>query len=551
MRAIHKFTVNAALLVTALLLWLAGPSCYQIQPPSPPPLPPTPSHQEDTTPPETTLTRLPAEKISYNNITFEWLGDDDSTPTAELTYSYFLEGYDPDYSPFTSDTSKTYADLPAGSYTFYVKARDSASNVDPSPAMVKFVVEIPKPEPEKEGAFIPVPSHLLIVPGGEVNHIAVTYNNVVYALDSINARLYKSEPGGINWKDISGTLGAAPLWSGLAVAPDDHRIIAVVTDSGKEVYISTNGGNSFSSTGLGSRLSLGERITCLAISPSYGETRWEVAAGTSTGSGAGRVWTNMVSAFPGGWHDMSSGAAGWLPAPISGVDVFALKYSPNFAADLTLLAIVASKPPTEDTYLYIGTRDLGGNATQWNTWTGYPLEICQSGQDTPGTPLTYADMALPADYSGATPWHRHVYACWSDNPPGVTSFGNPDDGVYRLDDTVCYRILTAPDVICSLAHYGIFSRGKLLAGAAISTQTGVFRGPQVYFAPDPFSSCPTWQKSQKPPTGPGQARVAWSPDGNIAYCGTSSTGISSHDQSAFSVSTNNGLTWNQTGLIDL
>ena len=45
--------------------------------------------------------------------------------------------------------------------------------------------------------------------------------------------------------------------------------------------------------------------------------------------------------------------------------------------------------------------------------------------------------------------------------------------------------------------------------------------------------------------------VAWSPDGRAAYCGTSSAGISSHDQSAFSVSTNDSFTWNQTGLIDL
>jgi Neuraminidase (sialidase) len=76
-------------------------------------------------------------------------------------------------------------------------------------------------------------------------------------------------------------------------------------------------------------------------------------------------------------------------------------------------------------------------------------------------------------------------------------------------------------------------------------------GPQVYCTFDPQSAYPTWQNSQKPPTGPGQARVAWSPDGKAAYCGTSSAGGGSHNQSAFSISKNNGSTWNQIGLIDL
>jgi hypothetical protein len=67
---------------------------------------------------------------------------------------------------------------------------------------------------------------------------------------------------------------------------------------------------------------------------------------------------------------------------------------------------------------------------------------------------------------------------------------------------------------------------------------------QVYFTGNPQSTAPTWQRSQKPPSGSSYARVGWSPDGSRAYCGTS--GI----QSAFSVGKDNGRTWNQTGLID-
>ncbi len=550
MKIEHKLIVIfQTILLAAIMCCPLSLSCYRPEPVMPV-SPPTPPPQEDITPPETTLIRFPAENIGINEVTFEWKGNDDITSTSELTFSFFLEGHDTDYTPFTTDTSKTYTGLHAGKYTFYVKSRDLAGNIDPTPATVTFVVETPKSEPDKEAAFVPVPSPILIVPGADVNRIAVTYNNIVYAVDSTNSRLYKSEPGGIGWKDISGALGAAPAWIDLAIAPDDYNIIAVVTNSGREVYISTNGGASFGSTALNNKLVGGEQVTCISISPQYGNNRWEVAVGTSTGFGNGRVWVNQVAGFPSGWYDMSSGATGWLPPPITGADVFAVRYSPNFAVDGTLLAIVATTPPSDDVYLYIGSRDLGDKLTKWNTLSGYPVEICGSNQDSPGTPLRYADIALPADYSGTTPWHRHVYISWSDNPPATPSFGNPNDGVYRVDDTVCYRILTSPDAICSLAHYGTFTRGKLLAGAVSSTQTEIFRGPQTYFSADPYSTCPTWQKSRKPPTGPGQARVAWSPDGNVAYCGTSSTSGGYHDQSAFSVSTNNGLTWNQTGLID-
>ena len=479
--------------------------------------------------------------INYNEVTFEWTGSDDTTPTADLTYSYYLEGYDTSYSPFSANTTKTYTDLADGSYIFYVKSRDGAGNIDPTSASIEFTIATTPPE-ETE-VITPIASTLLIVPGSNVNHIAVAYDNTVYAIDSPNAKLYKSDYGGIGWTDISNMLGAGGPWGGLAIAPDNPKIVAVTTNAGAEVYVSTDGGSRFSGTGLSGTLGGGERVTCLAISPGYG--RWDIAVGTATGGGNGRVLVNTISGFPSGWQDMSTSATGW-----SNADIFTIEYSPGFAADGTMLAIAATAPPTDDTYLYIGLRDLGGNTTIWNSSSGYPVEICQSGQDTPGTPLTYADLALPSDYSGSLPAHRHVYACWSDSSPVAAIAGNINGGAYRLDDTVCYRLLVRSDIICSLAHYGMFSRGKLLAGAARASVTAVFKGPQTYYTSNPQSTSPTWQNSQKPPTGPAQARVAWSPDGKVAYCGTSAAGIGSHDQSAFSISTNDGSTWNQTGLID-
>lgn len=545
MKTISKRGISFSLCLASLILTNISCSPRSVTPP-PSPIPPaTEVPLQYTASPETTITIAPNETTSYKKVTFEWTGSDDKTLTTNLTYSYFLEGYDTDYSQFTTDTTKTYTDLPDGTYTFYVKSKDEADNVDPTPAIIKFTIATPPPE-EKPEVVTPPVSTLLIVPNSDVNQIAVAYNNTIYAIDSPHAKLYKSDHGGIGWTDISRSLGGAAPWTELAMSPDDPSIIAVVTNAGAEVYISTDGGTNFAVTGLSGKLVGGERVKCLAISPSYGHR--EIAVGTSTNNGNGRVLINIINGFPNGWKDMSTGTTGW-----SNADIFAIEYSPGLASDSTVLAIAATGPApnTDDTYLYMGARDLGGNTTIWNGSAGYPVEISQSGQDTPGTPLTYADIALPADYSGAIPSRRHVYACWSDNPSGVATTGNPNDDVYRVDNTVCYQLLVRTDIICSLAHYGMFSRGKLLAGAAISSTTGLFRGPQIYCTFNPQSTFPTWQSSQKPPTGPGQARVAWSADGKAAYCGTSSVGGSSHDQSAFSVTINDGFTWNQIGLIDL
>jgi Y_Y_Y domain len=546
MKTVSKRVILSALFL--VLLILAGNSCL-IQPVTPP-LPSVPPQPEiplqDTTPPQTVLIAAPSENVTSGEVTFQWTGSDDRTPTDKLTYLYFLEGFDSAYSSFTADTSKTYTNLHNGTYTFYVKAHDEADNVDLTPASVTFTVAIPKPPTEKIETVTPIVSTLFIVPNSDVSHIAVGYDNTIYALDSPHARLYKSDHGGFGWTDISRGLGAAAPWTELAIAPDDPRIVAIVANGGTEVFLSANGGTSFAATGLNSMLSGGEQVQCLAISPGY--DRREIAIGTSTNGGNGKVWINVVDGFTSGWKDMSTGAIGW-----SNADIFALAYSPGFGADGTILAIAATGPPpnSDDTLLYIGFRDLGGNTTTWNNSAGYPVEISQSGQDTPGTPLTYADIALPSDYIGTSPANRHVYACWSDNPPGIAASGNPNDDVYRIDDTVCYRLPVRIDVICSLAHYGRFSRGKLLAGAAKASTVSLFRGPQVYFTSNPSSPYPTWQNSQKPPTGPGQARVAWSPDGIAAFCGTSAPAGGSNDQSAFSISTNNSFTWNQVGLIDL
>jgi hypothetical protein len=489
----------------------------------------------DTTPPETTIVNAPSEAVTDGEVSFQWTGSDDITTTPELVYSYKLEGYDAEYSQFTADTSKTYTGLPDGNYVFYVKAQDKTGNIDPTPATDSFSVTTV------------ISGGLLILADSEVNRIAVGADGEsIYALDAVNSQLYKSGHRGVGWTNISAGVSGGATWDELAVAPDTPEIVTVVTNARTEVCLSINSGGSFFPLGLAGNLAAGERVRCLAVSPAYGVSNREIAVGTSTDNGGGRVWVYAIPSA--GWADASSGAPGWLPGvpAILGTDVFAIEYSPAFAGDKVILAIVSSgsAPDTNDTYLYIGVRGAGG-ATTWNSnaFPGYPVEICEAGADTPGSPLISADLALPSDYNGSDIPSRRVYACWSDGPGG-----SPGDDVYRLNDTLCSQLYVSGGIVSSIACHGTTYQGKLLAGARTAIP-GELK-TQVYFTANPQSGAPVWNPSLKPPTGPNEAQVAWSPDGAVAYCGTSTIGGASHDQSAFSVSTNDGLSWNQIGLID-
>ena len=96
----------------------------------------------DTTPPDTSIADGPSGPITYNDVTFIYTGPDNVTSTSNLVYSYKLEGYDSNWSSYTSSTSKSYNDLSNGSYTFYVKAMDLVGNPDPSPASRSFTVNV-------------------------------------------------------------------------------------------------------------------------------------------------------------------------------------------------------------------------------------------------------------------------------------------------------------------------------------------------------------------------------------------------------------------------
>lgn len=204
-----KITILTTVLLLIATLILCG-GCAIQPPPQPPSLPTPPSSTsqlppppQDITPPEINVASSIKESPDGNEITLKWTGNDDRTPANQLVFSYYLEGYDSDYSPPLAQTSKTYRSIPIGSYRFYVKSQDLAGNSSLASTTVQITVAI---APTKgEDVQPPLTSSLLLLPNSEVNRIAVSsYGNVVYALDSPHAKLYKSETSGFGWTNISG-----------------------------------------------------------------------------------------------------------------------------------------------------------------------------------------------------------------------------------------------------------------------------------------------------------------------------------------------------------
>jgi Ca2+-binding RTX toxin-like protein len=85
--------------------------------------------------PDTTITETPPNPQTFS-AQFEFTGNDDETPSNQLTFECSLDG-----APFTPCTSPfDVADLLPGFHMFEVRAIDAAGNVDPTPA--SFIWEV-------------------------------------------------------------------------------------------------------------------------------------------------------------------------------------------------------------------------------------------------------------------------------------------------------------------------------------------------------------------------------------------------------------------------
>lgn len=97
------------------------------------------AYSSDTSVPMTSFVMVPPAVSEDSSVTFSWTGEDDVTAPANLMYQYKLDSVDADWSLWTAGTSRVY-DLANGEYTFWVRAKDEAENINQAPTNYTFVV---------------------------------------------------------------------------------------------------------------------------------------------------------------------------------------------------------------------------------------------------------------------------------------------------------------------------------------------------------------------------------------------------------------------------
>jgi hypothetical protein len=160
-------------------------------------------------PPQTVLTGGLSDYIRDTTPTITWSGTDNSTPDANLTYSWVVDpSPTSQWSPYTSATSVTLPALSQGMHSFSVVARDQAGNIDPTPAGRSFRVDSVAPVAK-------APVHNLATNStvGTSVPVTISWAGATDTNGSGIARyvLHQSNNGGSTWTNIP--LPASPITS--------------------------------------------------------------------------------------------------------------------------------------------------------------------------------------------------------------------------------------------------------------------------------------------------------------------------------------------------
>jgi hypothetical protein len=425
----------------------------------------------------------------------------------------------------------------------------------------------------------------------EINAMAVSADGrTIYAVDIpnsstgplVSAGIYRSGDGGISWslrptQWLAGLPAPpAPTFpvADIAIAPDNPDFVtAVCMDAGgtrrREIYYSEDGGTNWHYSGPVPWLyGPGEQAGSIAVSPPYtyqGIQVHDIIIGSrnpADGLAQGELYTLR---YP--------GLAAWKAQGFAGGDIITLRPSPAYSSDS---AIVVMSSTLQRTYINLGSRDFAANTCYFNAEPNWPVELStpnQAGGSSSGEArIITGSLSLPADFEGGAGAQRVIFAAYDSNSTSVGA-GQPLDDVYRLNDSIVtrLRVPAGRPRISSIAYHGTTKSGKLLAGSV--TADPLSAAATLWFTSSPLAQCSTWIKPLKSPTGgygSGFANVivAWDGDGQTAIAATGSGNrnnpsewavldVSSPpwatiplDESAFSVSIDDGASWNQLGLID-
>jgi hypothetical protein len=345
--------------------------------------------------------------------------------------------------------------------------------------------------------------------------------------------MFKSTNGGETWSQLTVT-GVATGITSVAVAPDDDKMVAVIADS-TDVYISTDGGTTWSPLPTTEQTTYGTAANLydIAIAPLKDSTHYLAVAGDEGAAvSLGNVWYFNVGAAAPVWKEtqQKDGAASGI-GTTSDDRFVAVAFSPNFASDQVMLAVggpsgagVGGDTEVELQIFHFASRT-------WNTTAGfanYPADVDSVAANTDA--VVSADIALPTTYLGSDDVERNCFVAV--NTDDTTNKGS----LNRLKDTTL-KVLQDTAYVHSVSYNT--DTDKLVAG--------LYDSNNVYRSDDPFATTPTVSSAStyKRPGANGTTNhvvVSWA--GEQVYAVTDS------DESAFSISNDDGKSFNDISLID-
>lgn len=146
-------------------------------------------------PPDTTITANPAALSNNPNPSFSFVGTDNTTLPANMTFECSL-----DSAPFTACTSpQTYSGVADGPHLFAVRAKDEAGNLDPTPATYLWTIETVPPAAPVISA--PADQSIVFVSQPTVSGTAEPNSTVTIYIDNVQAGTTLADGAG-NWSRV-------------------------------------------------------------------------------------------------------------------------------------------------------------------------------------------------------------------------------------------------------------------------------------------------------------------------------------------------------------
>ena len=389
-------------------------------------------------------------------------------------------------------------------------------------------------------------------------------------------QLLKSTDSAATWKNISNGLteevddqGLGDIDALVKVACDfaNPSFVAVAlqvqVDGSLHVFLSNDGGTTFRDTGEVDPALTAAGVFDFAVSGELTGVR-NIAIGGTDGADAllfrclaigdvGTGWTDATAAYD-GWDNQWTGDTD-AADDITSVAVVDIHFAPSWATDYTVLVLTV--PATgNNVHLQSGT---WGTVEAWNEKAGFEkaVAIFTTATTIPLTTLgtLVAGINTPLDYDGQDAGKRYVWvnvnywdAADADGPQVGKIFRVKNKSVLPINQQI-----EGKPWLTNVSYLGYISEGKAIAGLlgdGTAALTDCCEGVDVYrndSITDMDICCLAWDVACKPPTGR-LVMAAFYVSAAKAYA--VALGGGSYEESAWSVSFDDGDTWNQLSLVN-